>query len=99
MKSKSHRKTIRDLSEHYVYETYLLSFSKEDKIQVAQLLKNIFAIGLSDVMTNMENLPFMLSQIKSEKKAKKIVHELSKHNIVAEVKRVKVSTETNNEEN
>ena len=93
-KSKSHRKAVRALEDHYTYETKLLSYNQERKLDVAKLLKNIFGIGLTDVMRILENLPCTLSQDNSGTKARRIVNELAKHQIVAEVNRVKIENDS-----
>ena len=88
LKSKSHRKAAKALSENFVYELQLTSYNKEARLEVAKLIKNIFSITLAEVLDNLENLPFTLSQGPSQTKAKRISNELAKQNIVTEVRRV-----------
>ena len=93
-KSKSHRKAVRALEDHYTYETKLISYDQENKLETVKILKNIFGIGLTEVMKILESLPYSISRDNSGTKAKRIVNELSKHQIVAEVNRVKIENKS-----
>ena len=50
--------------------------------------KDIFSIGISEVLENLEKIPYILSRGPSLTKAKRISNELAKQNILTEVKRV-----------
>ena len=89
-KSKSHRKALRALDEHFTYETLLVSCQNENKLESAKILKNIFGIGLTDVLEILNNLPHTICKDNSSAKAKRIAKELSQHQIVAQVNRVKI---------
>ena len=93
LKGLSHRKAVRALEEKFVYETKLLSCPAERKFDVAKIVKNIFGIGLTEVLKILENLPHTVSQDRSHTKAKNIVNQLSKHQIEAEIVKVKLETE------
>ena len=86
--SKSHKKAVRALGNNYVYETWLLGYNKEERLNVSKMLKNIFSIGLADAMSKLDNIPVLISQERSEIKSKKIVTQLMKNNIQAEVRKV-----------
>ena len=85
------------MSENFVYELQLTSYNKEARLEVAKLIKNIFSITLAEVLDNLENLPFTLSQGPSLTKAKRISNELAKQNIVTEVRRVEYEAVSEND--
>jgi len=93
LKGKSHKKAVIARSENFVYETWVMRFDPEEKMKVSKLIKDIFSIGLSEVMTKLETIPVSICQERSATKSKKIVNELLKHNIVAEVRRIKLDQE------
>lgn len=88
LKSKSHRKAAKAIAENFEYELQLTEYNRENKREVAKLIKDIFSIGISEVLENLEKIPYTLSRGPSLTKAKRISNELAKQNILTEVKRV-----------
>ena len=69
----------------------IVAFSAENKKTAAKALKNIFSIGLIEVMSKLDNIPSVLTREHSLKKAKKISKELEKIGIVTDIQRVSES--------
>ena len=91
LKSKSHRKAFQAVTDKFYYEMKIVSFNPENKKTVAKVIKNVFSIGLSDVMSKLDNLPSVLSREHSLKKTKKIANELEKIGIVTDIQKVSES--------
>lgn len=88
LKSKSHRRAVKAIAEDVEYELQLTDYNRDNKREVAKLIKDIFSIGIAEVFENLEKLPYTLSRGPSLTKAKRISNELAKQDIFTEVKRV-----------
>ena len=91
LKSKSHRKALQAITDKVYYEMKIVGFSADNKKTAAKVLKNIFSIGLIEVMSKLDNIPSVLTREHSLKKAKKIAKELEKIGIVTDIQRVSES--------
>ena len=91
LKSKSHRKALQAITDKVYYEMKIVSFSEENKKTVAKVIKNIFSIGLIEVMSKLDNMPSVLTREHSLKKTKKIANELEKLGIVTDIQKVSES--------
>ena len=94
LKSKSHRKAVKAIAEDFEYELQLTEYNRDNKREVAKLIKDIFSIGISEVLENLEKVPYTLSRGPSLTKAKRISNELAKQDILTEVKRVDCKAES-----
>ena len=88
LKSKSHRKALQAVADKFYYEINIVSFNHKEKKTVAKVIKNIFSIGFTDVMSKLDNIPSVLAREHSLKKAKKIGKELEKIGIVTDIQKV-----------
>ena len=68
------------------YEVQMTDYNRDNKREVAKLIKDIFSIGIAEVFENLEKLPYTLSRGPSLTKAKRISNELAKQDILTEVK-------------
>ena len=93
LKSKSHRRAVKAIAEDFEYELQLTEYNRDNKREVAKLIKDIFSIGISEVLENLEKVPYTLSRGPSLTKAKRISNELAKQDILTEVKRVDCKAE------
>ena len=94
LKSKSHKRAVKAIAEDFQYELQLTDYNRDNKREVAKLIKDIFSIGIAEVLENLEKLPYTLSRGPSLTKAKRISNELAKQDIFTEVKRVDCKAES-----
>ena len=94
MKSKSHRKAVKAIADDFQYELQLTDYNRENKREVAKLIKDIFSIGISEVLENLEKIPFTLSRGPSLTKLKRISIELAKQDIITAYKRVECKADS-----
>ena len=98
LKSKSHKKAVKAIEGNFQWEIHLTNFKKENKWQVAKLIKDIFSISISEVLENLEKMPYILSRGPSLTRAKRISNELAKQDILTEVKRVDCNAESQSDD-
>ena len=88
LNSKKHKLACRNVRENVEFVTKLVKYNAENRHEVARTIKNIFAIGLTEVYCKLDNLPAELSRDKVAGKARKVSKELSKKGIVVLVEKV-----------
>lgn len=81
MNGKSHKKLAKMQGEPKKYKIMLTSVAKESEKDISKMLRNMFNIGLTDMMNKMKNLPAELTIIQGERRAKNMEKELIKKGI------------------
>jgi len=85
LQSNAHKKVAKKTTDKYHFEVTLTAYDENEKNKTAQVIKNTFGIGLSNVLESLKILPTTLSTVVGKTKAENIASELMKNGIQVEL--------------